>query len=104
MLSSAFFISTGSTKNLHLYSRHGCLDVYEAEADRFLRYTAVTTPRFLGGLRTDHILRSVNHDLAQNDAKDAPPPVLDAGGLDVNVPEGSDDKCPITDMQLYTNR
>ena len=59
------------------------------------------TLRFLG---TTHILRSVDHDLAQDDAKDAPPPVLDAGGLDVNVPEGSDDKCPITDMQLYTNR
>ena len=55
------------------------------------------TLRFLG---TTHILRSVDHDLAQDDAKDAPPPVLDAGGLDVDVPEGSEVRCPISDMQL----
>ena len=37
-------------------------------------------------------LRSVDHDLAEDDTKDAPPPVLDAGGLDVDVPEGREDK------------
>ena len=54
---------------------------------------------FLWG--TIHISRSVNHDLAQNDAEDAPPPVLDTGGLDVDVPGGSDVKCMIIDMQLH---
>ena len=54
---------------------------------------------FLWG--TIHISRSVNHDLAQNDAEDAPPPVLDTGGLDVDVPGGSDVKFMIIDMQLH---
>ena len=39
-----------------------------------------------------HFLRSVDHDLAEDDTKDAPPPVLHAGGLDVDVPEGREDK------------
>ena len=35
---------------------------------------------------------SVYHDLAEDDTKDAPPPVLDAGSLDVDVPKGREDK------------
>ena len=35
---------------------------------------------------------SVDHDLAEDDTKYAPPPVLDTGGLDVDVPEGREDK------------
>ena len=39
---------------------------------------------------------SVNHDLAEDDTKDAPPPVLDAGGLDVDVPENGEGKSEIS--------
>ena len=42
------------------------------------------------------LLRSVDHDLAKDDTKDAPPPVLDAGGLDVDVPEDGEGKFPIS--------
>ena len=31
--------------------------------------------------------RSVDHDLAEDDTKYAPPPVLDARGLDVDIPK-----------------
>ena len=43
-----------------------------------------------------HFLRSVDHDLAEDDTKDAPPPVLDARGLDVDVPEDGEGKFPIS--------